>query len=95
MRESTLRKLGAVLIVLGVLAWVPYAILKYALDVDVSVVPFLVWHLLGVVPGSKLFGGSIVMQVVRTLRQRRTARESIQPAPPDDPLDQPHLSDTS
>jgi hypothetical protein len=48
--------LPAILIVQGVLAWVPFAFLKYMAQEDVNVMPFLVWHLLGVVPGAVMSG---------------------------------------
>jgi hypothetical protein len=47
------KRLGDVLVALGVLAWVPYFILREQ-GVDVPSTPFLVWHLLGVVPGAIL-----------------------------------------
>jgi hypothetical protein len=47
------KRLGDALIVFGVLAWVPYFILR-ELGVDTASEPFLVWHLLGVIPGSIL-----------------------------------------
>lgn len=47
------KRLGDVLIVVGVLAWVPYFILREQ-GVDAPSTPFLVWHLLGVIPGSIL-----------------------------------------
>jgi hypothetical protein len=47
------KRLGEVLIALGVLAWLPYFILTEQ-DVDVPSWPFLTWHLLGVIPGAIL-----------------------------------------
>jgi peptidoglycan/LPS O-acetylase OafA/YrhL len=47
------KRLGDALIVFGVLAWVPYFILREQ-GVDTASAPFLVWHLLGVIPGSIL-----------------------------------------
>jgi hypothetical protein len=54
------RRAGRILIWVGVLAWVPYMVLKYYLGHDVSPLPFLTVHLLGVIPGAYLrhFGGS-------------------------------------
>jgi len=51
--RSARKRLGDTLIVLGVLAWVPYFVLTER-GVDVPSTPFLVWHLLGVVPGAFL-----------------------------------------
>lgn len=45
------RAVGRVLITLGVVAWLPYAIVSYGLHQDVSVAPYLVMHLAGVLPG--------------------------------------------
>jgi peptidoglycan/LPS O-acetylase OafA/YrhL len=47
------KRLGDALIVFGVLAWVPYFIIREE-GVDAPSTPFLVWHLLGVVPGALL-----------------------------------------
>jgi hypothetical protein len=51
---ARLRRTGRILIAIGVLAWLPYVILKYVAGFDVPVVPFLAVHLSGVVPGSIL-----------------------------------------
>jgi hypothetical protein len=45
-------RLPLILIVQGVLAWVTFVFLKYMAQEEVSVAPFLVWHLLGVVPAA-------------------------------------------
>ena len=45
--------LGKILIVLGVLMWLPYFALKLS-GAEVSVMPFLILHLLGVIPGALL-----------------------------------------
>jgi hypothetical protein len=45
------RTLGRILIWLGVLAWVPYAWLKYLRQADPALLPFLALHLAGVIPG--------------------------------------------
>jgi len=44
--------LHAILIVQGVLAWAPFVYLKYMVHENVSVMPFLIWHLMGVIPGA-------------------------------------------
>ncbi len=49
-----MRTAGKVLIWIGVLAWIPYVVLKYLAGMHLSVVPFLAVHLLGVIPGSVL-----------------------------------------
>jgi hypothetical protein len=48
------RKMGTILIILGVCVWGVYAVLRYVLDVDVSSRDFLTFHLAGVVPGALL-----------------------------------------
>ncbi len=47
------QSIGRILIFLGVLAWPPYFALKLS-GADVEALPFLIWHLLGVVPGAIL-----------------------------------------
>ena len=47
-------RIGKILIWVGVLAWVPYAALKYGARVPVPLAPFLTAHLLGVIPGAVL-----------------------------------------
>ncbi len=66
------RGIGAALIVIGVAAWAVYAILAYALALEISAAPFLAWHLAGVVPGAYLSGSSLIGYAVRRLIRRRT-----------------------
>ncbi len=68
------RQLGAGLIVAGVLAWAAYAVLNYMVGLEIGAAPFLAWHLAGVIPGSYLFGGSLIGQLARSLRRRRRSR---------------------
>ena len=70
------RKVGAALIVFGVLAWAVYGILHYVAGFNLSPLPFLVWHLAGVIPGSYLFGGSLVIHLVRLLRRCLSLRRA-------------------
>ncbi len=67
------RAIGAALIVFGVAAWVAYGILHYGMGLDISPAPFLAWHLVGVVPGAYLFGGSLIGHAVRKLIRRRSS----------------------
>ena len=61
--------LAAILIVQAVLAWVPYIFLKYMVHEEVSVMPFLTWHLLGVIPGAWMAGrGLIVGRIKRAMK---------------------------
>lgn len=48
------KTLGRILIILGVLMWVPYGVLKYGLGQEIPVLPFLILHLSGVIPGAIL-----------------------------------------
>ena len=50
------KQLGNVLIVIGVLVWVVYFLAKATQTYDGPVTPFLVAHLLFVVPGAFLVG---------------------------------------
>ena len=51
--QTVRKRLGSGLIAFGVLAWVPYFILRDQ-GVDVPSAPFLVWHLSGVISGAVL-----------------------------------------
>jgi hypothetical protein len=66
------KTLGRILIILGVLMWVPYGILKYALGQDVPVLPFLILHLSGVIPGAILAPSSTIWERARRLFNRTT-----------------------
>jgi len=61
-------RLGYILIGLGVVAWLPYGIVKYGLGNELPVHPFLAWHLIGVVPGFLLRRGDLLLRVSRRLR---------------------------
>ena len=68
MSQFILKHLPTILIVQGVLAWLPLVYLKYMVHEEVSVMPFLIWHLLGVVPGAWLAGrGFIVGRIKKGL----------------------------
>ena len=71
----TRRLVGVALIVVGVLAWVPYGIAVYGLGADWPVGPFLAWHPAGVIPGSYLFGGSLLVTGFRYVWSRRRRRQ--------------------
>jgi hypothetical protein len=74
--------LPTLLIIQGVLAWAPYVYLKYlAQDAapgvthsDVSAMPFLVWHLLGVIPGALLSRRGWIAKVVFRFVDRRKSQ---------------------
>lgn len=42
---------GRILILFGAIAWLPFAVQKYLFELSISMTPYLVVHLLGVVPG--------------------------------------------
>lgn len=49
----TRRRVGKILLWIGVVAWLPYMVLKYAMGhADTPVAPYLTCHLCGVIPGS-------------------------------------------
>ena len=65
--------LDKVLIVLGLWVWIWYAIVKYALDIEVSTPPFLVCHLLCVIPAALLSGrGWMIGLAKRVFRRTRS-----------------------
>ena len=45
------RRIGKIFLWAGIVAWFPYGIVHYGLGHDLPAAPFLIWHLLGVVPG--------------------------------------------
>ena len=51
--EARRKRIGEVLIALGVLAWAPYLYLSGS-EREVPSLPFLIWHLSGVIPGALL-----------------------------------------
>ena len=76
MKKSTL---GRILIVFGVLAWVPYGILKYGMGQDLEVMPFLAWHLCGVIPGAILAPGETIWaRVGKFYKRLRGANENLE-----------------
>ena len=62
------RKLGNILTLLGVLAWVPFLYLVF-IGQQPSIFPFLTVHLSGVIIGSQLRRGSSSAKKVRSRRQ--------------------------
>ena len=52
--------LPTILIIQGVLAWVPYFYLKYMAQEEASALPFLAWHLMGVIPGAWMAGRGLI-----------------------------------
>ena len=62
-------RVGLGLIVFGGLAWVPYFGLIFAGD-DPAMLPYLAWHLTGVIPGTILRGTSALLWLLRLVRRR-------------------------
>jgi hypothetical protein len=60
------------LIFLGALAWLPYAIQKYVLDLHVIMAPYLAAHLFGVVPGMLLRRGPESISWLKRVLFRRS-----------------------
>jgi hypothetical protein len=54
LRRDRRRILGRILIWIGVLAWAPFAWLKFHRHADPEMLPFLAVHLSGVIPGALL-----------------------------------------
>lgn len=61
--------IGTSLIAFGVLAWIVFFGLEFLTPLDPPVIYFLIWHLLGVVPGVTLRGSKLVPKVVAALRR--------------------------
>lgn len=61
---------GRLLILVGVVAWLPYGILKYGMGQDVVVYPFLTVHLLGVIPGFILRREALLRRLFSRLGRR-------------------------
>ncbi len=57
---------GRVLVLIGVAAWVPYAVQAYGLGQEIVVTPYLVAHLAGVVPGALLLHGDKLRRLGRS-----------------------------
>lgn len=57
---------GRVLVLIGVAAWLPYAVQVYGLGHEVVVTPYLAAHLIGVVPGALLLHGDKLLRLVRS-----------------------------
>ena len=68
-KKNTLHTAGHVLILLGILVWVPYLYLKLVLGQPVEVMDFLPFHLTGVLGGVLLHLISYVIE-----RQRKSPR---------------------
>jgi hypothetical protein len=69
------RRIGTLLLWIGVLAWVPYAVLKYGAGRSVSAAPFLAVHLLGVIPGLALRRWETIRRLTRRSTQGSSKTE--------------------
>ena len=63
-------QLGRLLILVGVVAWLPYGILKYGMGQEVVMYPFLALHLLGVIPGFILRREALLRRLFSRLGRR-------------------------
>ena len=72
-RRARGRRLGEVLILLGVLAWAPYFVLSR--DGEIASWPFLAAHLSGVIPGAVLRYTPLGDRVLRRPTEAAPARE--------------------
>jgi hypothetical protein len=61
-RKNSFTGIGHLLIWAGVLVWVPYAYLKYAQGIDVEVMSFLPFHLIGVFGGLGVLGIGVLQR---------------------------------
>jgi hypothetical protein len=64
--NDLLRKMGTVLIVLGVSVWAVYAVFHCVLDINVNGRDFLAFHLAGVVPGALLRRHQSISKLYKT-----------------------------
>ena len=69
-RSLKRERLGRALILVGVVAWLPYGILKYGMGQEVVMYPFLTVHLLGVIPGFLLRRESLLRRLFSRLGRR-------------------------
>ena len=74
--KSLPRRVGGIMILIGVAVWVPYFIFKNFTAVDVSVAPFLVLHLGAVVPGLLLRLGLLDWVRIDSFRRRQADEPS-------------------
>ncbi len=62
---------GRALIILGAAVWLPFVVKKYIQSVPVNMTPYLIVHLLGVVPGILIRRGPETLATVQRLLSRR------------------------
>ena len=65
--KDMLTTLGTVLVVLGVAVWGVYAVVRWAMGLDVTGRQFLPYHLAGVIPGMILRRRKFFQGIVRRL----------------------------
>jgi len=46
--------IGSVILYLGIAVWIPYALMRRILGIEVSVMPYLIAHLIGTFTGVKI-----------------------------------------
>ncbi len=74
-RSLNRERWGLILIIVGVVAWIPYGVLKYGLGHEVVVYPFLAVHLMGMIPGFLLRRWTLLRRLqAKLLPRTRTKR---------------------
>ena len=76
-RKSRRSKWANSLILLGVAVWLPYALLKYIVQMPVHIAPFLTLHLLGVIPGSLLKRGPEIYQFLQRKKNDQSLEKTL------------------
>lgn len=69
MRIPTQKRIGKILLWIGILAWLPYMYLKFAAGQEVPITPYLTVHLTGVL-------GSILARVSIWLTKRQQRKDT-------------------
>jgi hypothetical protein len=69
----TKERQGAVLLILGIAAWVVYYALRFLTPLAPPFGLFLAWHLAGVIPGSLLRGSKVVSWLRQTKLREKPA----------------------
>ena len=64
-KRDRIEKAGTVLVILGVFAWVVYAVTRWGIGRDVAAHQYLLFHLAGVIPGSILRRWRLIRRLFR------------------------------
>jgi hypothetical protein len=66
-KKDWLKVLGTILLAAGIAVWIVYAVLHFAMGLDVSGRQFLPYHLAGVIPGAVLRRHRFFRNILRRL----------------------------